>query len=588
MPFPRFFRSFGRSHVADSPTAPVEPATASGVRDDVTAYPPVDPGIPCRSVDEILAAHQDLIRRIKLSYGSDQPTFERDLLGLIRSYAGYVHLLPATPDNYFSSPAGLLRMGLEIAFYALQATDGQIFSGRMTISQRHNLEPRWRYATFVAGLCSEIHRTLSHVIVTDHRGNEWPPYLQPLSEWLRAARLPRYFLRWIPNAAETRALGVFALPQIIASSTLHYLAEGNTVVVPHMMACISGMPVHREHNILDQLVRHAAALVIDRDLRSSAERYGKPQLGSHLERYLIDAMRRLVASNAAWTPNEAKSRVWYGNDGLYVVWPNSAADICKLLDADRLPGIPKSPETILEILVAAGVIEPRDESSATWSIYPANATAPIEAVRLTSPTILLAALETAPAPLAVELTRAPRTPSERSPDHHKRPAGAPQQLSLPVEPADPRDAQPQQARPTQSAAPPAANIPRPAAPPPAPAPTFALDAPMRLSPPLRAALAEIVATLNGSADHAAACTTPSGVFLPLKELERRHLDPSLAIRALADVAMLVPSPSGKTVVREFGGEDTLGLVIHPRFVTGLDAEDFPPAVSKGGPRHAGA
>jgi hypothetical protein len=71
-------------------------------------------------------------------------------------------------------------------------------------------------------------------------------------------------------------------------------------------------------------------------------------------------------------------------------------------------------------------------------------------------------------------------------------------------------------------------------------------------------------------------------------LERRHLDPSLAIRALADVAMLVPSPSGKTVVREFGGEDTLGLVIHPRFVTGLDAEDFPPAVSKGGPRHAGA
>src|ERR1700687_1672376 len=65
----------------------------------VFAYPPVDPGIPVRSIDDVLGAQDDLIRRIKLSYGSDQNTFNTDLLSLIRRYAEYVHVLTATLDN---------------------------------------------------------------------------------------------------------------------------------------------------------------------------------------------------------------------------------------------------------------------------------------------------------------------------------------------------------------------------------------------------------------------------------------------------------------------------------------------------------
>jgi hypothetical protein len=37
--------------------------------------------------------------------------------------------------------------------------------------------------------------------------------------------------------------------------------------VPHLLASISGIPVYREHNILDELVRRSLALVIDRNLR---------------------------------------------------------------------------------------------------------------------------------------------------------------------------------------------------------------------------------------------------------------------------------------------------------------------------------
>ena len=130
--------------------------------------------------------------------------------------------------------------------------------------------------------------------------------------------------------------------------------------------------LYREANTLDQLVRRSAALVIDRDLRSNVDLYGKPQFGSHLERYLVDAMRRLV-SEGKWVPQrrEVAPLAW-SRTACFVLWPQAAADMIELLRQDQLPGIPKAPETIAEILAAAGVIEPRADGSLLWDIFVAQ------------------------------------------------------------------------------------------------------------------------------------------------------------------------------------------------------------------------
>ena len=193
--------------------------------------------------------------------------------------------------------------------------------------------------------------------LTDERGEEWPGYLGPLTAWLERRRARLFFVRWLTNSQESRALGLFALPHIVSSETMQHLATANTIAVPQMLSCLAGTALYREQNILVDLVKRAAALVIDRDLIACANRYGRPILGAHLERYLIDAMRRLVVSHAAWAPNHERSRVWYGRDGLFIVWPNAVTEIRKLLEEDELPGIPKAPDTILEILLGAGVFE---------------------------------------------------------------------------------------------------------------------------------------------------------------------------------------------------------------------------------------
>jgi len=536
-------------------------------------YGATDPGFPASPPTELIAQNADLIGRLKTCYGADAGTFEREILLLVHRYAAYVHLLPATADNYFCAPGGLFRLGLETAFFSLQGTDGHIFSGRSTISVRRHLEPRWRLATFIAGLCCECHRVLSHLLVADASGEQWSGYMAPLADWFSATGAGRYYVRWRPRAAEIRSLGVFALPHVVPAGVMRHLAEDNDVIVPQMMASISGVAMYRYHNVLDELVRRSLALVIDCNLGASADRYGKPQFGSHLERYLVDALRRLASSDSAWVPNREKSRVWFARDGLFLTWPAAAEDVRRVLEEDQLRGIPKSSETILEILLAAGVVSARDTQHPCWTVRPPGAKTSHDAVRLTSPAILFNSVEPAPVPLpddvAVNGNEAVHAPEQaRAPLQVQPPAGT--QLSL-IPPSDVAHGLP------GGDAEPARPLVAPDHSPPS-SPPLALKAPMRLNPAVRDALTSIVTTLNTGSGPARCCTIAEGLFVPLDQFEQRGVPAAVALRALAEVRLLVsaspPTKGPPTRSHDFNGTPTIGLVVDPRAIEGFDLEGF--------------
>ena len=114
--------------------------------------------------------------------------------------------------------------------------------------------------------------------------------------------------------------------------------------------------------------------------------------------------------------------------------------------------------------------------------------------------------------------------------------------------------------------------------------TFSLTVPLRLDAPLRAALGDVVESLNRDGADVACYLTPTGLFIPLAEFERRGIEPALAMRALADASMLASSSSFKTKpeTRDFGGKTKAGIVIHPRFIAGFERADFQDAPTDGG------
>jgi conjugal transfer pilus assembly protein TraI len=545
-----------------------------------------DPGFAAHPVSDVLAENEALLARIKLCYGADRTMFDRELMPVVRRYAAYVHLLPATGDNYFSAPGGLLRLGLETAFFSLQGTDAHIFSGRATISSRRELEPRWRIATFVGGLCCELHRALSHMSVTTPNGEEWPALLLPLVEWLQQRGADRYFLRWRPQVAELRGLGLFALPQVIPTTLLHQFSQDGGTIVRQLFACIGGLPQHRETNVLDALVRRSLALVIDRNLQAKTNRHGTLQRGSHLERYLVAVMRHVAATHSSWVPNRDKSRLWHGEDGLYLVWPGAANDMLHLLDSEQLAGMPTTPETILELLLDAGVFEATTEGCPTWLIQTPGTKDPIKAAKLASPEMLLAVLDPAPTPPTHRLHRDPEKPlrpaeglTGSTMDRAAPLVVTPSQLSL-IEPDTPATIA-ARASPLEAESSPTRSVPTTAVSPPRP---IQLNAPMRLNTSVRQAAANLIDGLNDPPATAVVFTVAEGVFMPLAELERCGVQPTVAMRALADAGMLIkPTRAGPpTFSHEVRGTSVVGVVVDPSFVLGLDPTTFVGAADQRG------
>jgi len=62
----------------------------------------------------------------------------------------------------------------------------------------------------------------------------------------------------------------------------------------------------------------------------------------------------------------------------------------------------------------------------------------------------------------------------------------------------------------------------------------------------------------------------------LGEFERREIEPTMAMRALADASMLISSSPSKStpVTLEFGSEASTGVIVDPRFIEGFDPADF--------------
>jgi len=140
-------------------------------------------------------------------------------------------------------------------------------------------------------------------------------------------------------------------------------------------------------------VARADQASVDSDLRENRLDPEAVSLGVPLDRYLVDAMRRLVRGGR-WQINVPGARLWLFPEGLHVVWPPGAEDVVALLAADRVPGIPRDPDTLADILIDRGLAVPRGPAQRYWLLAPAplardGQTVVLPMLRLAAPALLL-------------------------------------------------------------------------------------------------------------------------------------------------------------------------------------------------------
>ena len=352
-------------------------------------YPPVDPGIPLVPVSQVIGGQVELIGRIFRASGLSPEDFVRRVDPVIQNLARYVHLLPATRDYNHVGSGGLFRFVLEIGFFSLQSATGTIFPVGGSTERRHFMQPRWRFAAFLGGVCSQIYRPLINITVHSPDDTQWPALTTPLFDWAEEVQADRYYVRWQArqHSTEAQANAAFAITQIVPRECLQYLAVDNNLIIPAMTAAITGAPdIGAEENPLSRIIAPITSRVVAEDIKHSSTKYGSFTLGAHLEPYIIDCMRRCVKTGE-WRCNIERGTVFVTPSGIFLAWEAAAGRIQAMMTRDNFVGLPKDIDTLADMLCESGVFE-RNSQLRYWPALGATPEADVSYVKLATPSII--------------------------------------------------------------------------------------------------------------------------------------------------------------------------------------------------------
>ena len=373
---------------------------------DIPRYPPFLQGLPVVASAQLLATQAELVGKLRYGIGCTPDFFQTQVRPVVDRFAAFVHLLPASETHHHRSAGGLLHHSLEVAFWAGQASAGKVFAWDREPAVRRVHEPLWRLAAALAGLCHDIGKPISDLSVTNRDGTlTWSPMHETLLDWSAREGLDSYYLHWRERRHNRhQTLGMFAIVRVLGPDVFRMLFAADPEIGNAMIEAVAGA---NEQATLTQLVSNADRASVERDLKTNRIDPQATALGVPVERYLLDAMARLVRAGT-WQINTPGSRLWMLGDSLYVVWPQGGDEVVALLAADHVPGIPRHPDTLADLLIERDYALPPSEGGGVrryWRLAPAplardGKPVTLTLLRLTSPHHLLSGPVPAPVGLA--------------------------------------------------------------------------------------------------------------------------------------------------------------------------------------------
>lgn len=377
----------------------IPPIAKSLPDDEIPRYPPFVKGLPASHPDRLIETQQEQIGQIRESGLASKDVYEEFYLGPLRRFASYAHLLPASETHHHRGAGGLFRHAIEVALWSLQSGDRVLLPGDQTPRRRRELEPRWHSAVFLAALCHDLGKPITDLMVTNQDGGKvWDPFCEDLYAWAVRNQVDRYFLRWRKNRGTSHtSVSLLLVERIVGRTGLGWISQGDPNLVTWMMEAISGHP--SQENMIHNLIVRSDQVSVTRDIESMGVNFAGYEIGIPVERILLDIMRRLVRDRV-WIVNEPGSRLWHMDGHLYLVWPAGGEEIAAIVNQEKMPGLPRTPNSILDMLVERKLAEfkvGQPDGNRYWLIAPAILAEKIpniqlKAIRLNNPGALLDSL----------------------------------------------------------------------------------------------------------------------------------------------------------------------------------------------------
>lgn len=310
------------------------------------------------TVTRLLAPHKALLAHTQTVLGLADDDYVALITPLVRGWAGYCLHLPASQHHHHREPGGLLRHGLEAAYWAAQATDDRLLHrDAASPSQRYRQEPRWRLATYVAALLHDVGRPVTDLTVYDADAPQcrWDPERQRQDQWAAANRVRRPTWRWHQERRYTDH-DAHALPiadRLIPHGLTDWLREHCPEAVTELRQTLANRHTDKP---LPELVVFGDRASVHNDIKARGQDPNVEGVRG-LDELIVEAMQSFL-KEGYWRVNTEGARVWATAEDAWVVTPVGIEDIIARLHRHAVRRLPGHPQTVVQEMVNYGIVRP--------------------------------------------------------------------------------------------------------------------------------------------------------------------------------------------------------------------------------------
>lgn len=298
--------------------------------------------------------------------------FARDCEPVLRAFAEFVQMLPASECHHHAQPGGLWTHALEVVDAALTFRNGMEIPPGMTTELRKKLEHRWTYAVFAAALLHDVGKPVSDLRVMIYSadptaGRRWAPLAGPMGT--QGAQF--YSVTFAePQDRDYKAhqkLAAMLLHRFMPPSVIRWMSEESDVLQQLLAYLANEDP----DGILGSIVKRADSDSVRRNLlQGPRTRFSSARTRPLIER-LMEALRRMLQEGATLPLNRPGAAGWVYDDAVWFVCARLADEVRTYLSQHEsgqgVPGKDKN-DRLFDTWQESGACKPAPDGGAVWRV----------------------------------------------------------------------------------------------------------------------------------------------------------------------------------------------------------------------------
>lgn len=330
--------------------------------------------LPVLEYEELIAATgtSGLIREIKEKFCLTDESFDKDVIPVLRKFAEFVQLLPASESHHHAQPGGLLIHLLEVARNALHFREALKLPQGASPEEQSRLGPRWTYGIFLAALLHDIGKPIADVKVDLYaedinRSRAW----NGLTGSMLDAGGGSYTVSF-PDQRDYglhQKLPVILCRSMVPTASLQWLND-DTRLLQTVMAYLSG---EDKKSLISEIISRADRESVRQNLLNGPRtRFASARAVPLIER-LMGALRRMLDEGGHLALNRPGAAGFIHDECAWFVAGTVADRVREYLQKNEVrregaSGIPEDNSKFFDVWQDYGAVLPNAKGGAMWKI----------------------------------------------------------------------------------------------------------------------------------------------------------------------------------------------------------------------------